>query len=108
MLRIMNSAMMPTEGTYRLRRLTPAEFATYGQLIREGASYRSYVGYPQTAEHLSGLLGVFVPVSRESTLLEDGDTLLICRLPYRVQDPTRKGQPLPEDWEYFVADFAAA
>jgi hypothetical protein len=95
-VRLMNAAMMPQPGTYRAEALSQEEFV---EALRAAPGFVSYVGYPQTAEWIQQIAGVIVPVSREQTVLEDGDVLLVCKLAYRV-DPRRKGDWQQEDWEY--------
>lgn len=106
MIRLLNSAVMPAPGTYTLEAVEFWAFIRELQLAREGGELMSYLGYPQNAELLAGACGFPIPLSRESTEVEEGDTLLIMRLRYRVQDPTRKGQPVaPEDFEYFRCEY---
>lgn len=101
MLRLMNSAMMPCDGNYSKKTITPQEAR---QIFRKNRdNYKSYIGYPQTAQILSTMFGEQIEVSREETVLEDGDVLLVSRLKYRV-NPAEKagnthGQKL-EDYEF--------
>ena len=94
--RLVNAAMMPAAGTYVLRQCSPAAFAQSVREAHAAGSLVSYVGYPQTAGHLSRLCGVPVALNRALCVLDDGDTLLICRLGYRVADPGTKGAPVPD------------
>lgn len=105
MVRLMNSAMMPAPGTYVLRRLTQNEFATLVGAAYDAACLVSYIGYQQTADMISELARVPIAVSRDMTPVATGDTLLICKLRYRVADPTRKGEQVPEDFEFFEASY---
>lgn len=103
MLKLMNSAMMPQPGRYMLQKISVGLFA---QILSDAnGDFESYIGYPQTAEHISCLAGVIVPVSREPTRLADGDEILVCKLAYRVADPSTKGQPVPEEFEYFLVRY---
>ena len=102
----MNSAMMPSEGTYTLTRIDAERFAHF---IKENApNLESYIGYQSTADHIYSLTGVRVPVIREQTSIADGDTILICKLKYRAQDISMKGSRdaqaalTPDDFEYFI------
>lgn len=104
MVKLMNSAVMPQEGSYVLDRITEAEFVR--ELAQAGPVFESYVGYEQTAQHIEQICRekghyVRVDVSRAQTKVQHGDCMLICKLRYRVADPSTKGQPQPEDWEYF-------
>lgn len=103
-IRLMNSAVMPAEGTYRLRRLTPEAFGRVVRDAHESGVLRSYVGYPQTADMIACLAGVPIPVSRDSTQVEP-DVLLIARLRYRV-DPGSKGAPVDAgSFEFFACHY---
>lgn len=103
MLKLMNSAMMPTEGRYTLKRITEGAFA---EILKTAESFESSIGYQQTADYIEKISGVKVPVSRNPTTLADGDYMLIIKLAYRVADPATKGQPQPEDYEFFLASYA--
>jgi len=103
MIRLLNSAMMPAEGTYRLRRCSIAAFA---ELLQQ--DFVSYIGYPQTADFVARVIGRECPVNRQQTTLEDGDVLAIIRLKYRPDAPTKGAQVNEDDFEFFVADYSAA
>ena len=103
---LLNSAMMPVEGCYILRRVSSEEF---GRLLRQAdrdGALRSYIGYPQNADYLLRTFGVRVAVTREQTTLSDGDTMLCMRLPQRIANPVTKGATVPEEFEFFVCDYA--
>jgi len=90
---ILNSAVITAPGLYYYRLLTPEEAREwYGS----GAGVISTIGYPETAEALSQLLGHFVLVNRVSIQMQPGDSALIFRLVLppgspRI-DPKDKGQ----------------
>jgi hypothetical protein len=104
---LLNSAMMPDEGLYVLRRVSRELF---GELVADAhrcSNLQSYIGYPETAQHIEKISGVPIPVNRAATQLPDQALLAVCKLKYRVSDPTIKGQfrPGDEDYEYFVATY---
>ena len=101
MIHLMNSAMMPSDGHYFLYQISPRQFATAVANAHHEGHLKSYIGYEQTASMISDLSGVPVEVNREQTVLETGDEMLIARLRYRVANPGTKGQPVPEDFEFF-------
>jgi hypothetical protein len=108
MIRLLNSAMMPAEGVYRLRRLSALDFSRQVYLAHEAQSLVSYIGYQQTADFVSRLAGVPVAVSRQPTPVASGDELLIVRLRYRPEAPTR-GQPVrEEDFEFFHCHYTSS
>ncbi len=77
MYRLLNSAVMPEQGVYRLTRINAEHFATLVRLAHESGELASYTGYEQTAEFISRLAGVPIEVCRDSTPVNDGDRLLI-------------------------------
>lgn len=105
---LMNSAMMPQEGTYALRRLTAEEFFLALRAAHAAGHLRSYIGYEQNAAYLRRMTGVPVAVTRAQTVLAGGDVMLCMRLPQRVSEPTSKGARVPEEFEFFEAVYVAA
>ena len=104
---LLNSAMMPDEGLYILRRVS-REF--FGELIANAhrrGELQSFVGYPETAQHIEKISGVPISVNRSATQLPDQCLIAICKLKYRVADPGAKGklQPEEDDYEYFIATY---
>jgi len=102
---LLNSAMMPDEGVYILRRVS-REF--FGELVADAyrrGELQSFVGYAETAQHIERIARVPIPVNRAATQLPDQALIAVCKLKYRVSDPGTKGkiQPGDEDYEYFVA-----
>ena len=99
-VKLMNSAMMPAEGVYKLKKITPEE----AKEVASKATVESYVGYPDTAKYMSEKLGIEVPVNRSEAILEDGDVMIICKLKYRVQNPQEKGKftPNDDDFEWYI------
>lgn len=104
---LLNSAVMPQEGFYTLKKVSPEEFKN--KLIPLQHQIISYIGYVETARILSDLLGINIPVSRKPTHLEDKDLLFIARLKYRLEDPKLKGEyvPKPEDFEFFIGMYSS-
>jgi len=104
---LLNSAMMPDEGLYILRRVSREFFAELVADAHRRGNLQSYIGYPETAQHIERVSGVPIPVNRAATQLPDQAVIAICKLAYRVADPGSKGkfQPSDEDFEYFVATY---
>lgn len=107
MYRLLNSAIMLAPGVYHLQRISESMFATLVLAAAQSGQMKSYIGYQQTAEIVSRLAGVEIPTSREAAVVENGDVLLICKLAYRVQDPGTKGQPVPENFEFFRCQYSS-
>ena len=72
---VLNSAVITSPGTYSYRLLSPDEARDWAS---EG--FISTVGYEQTAEALSQLLGLPVPVDRRTIQMQPGDMALVFRL----------------------------
>ena len=106
-VKLVNSAMMPSEGTYKLRRITKNLFIRILRRASERGIVDSTIGYPNVIDLLFKWTGISFPVSREQTTLEDGDIMLITKLKYRVQDPSTKGKYVPseDDYEFFIATY---
>ena len=101
MLKLMNSAMMPVPGVYRIQKISPEQAR---EIVKKHHNiFESYVGYQDTAAYMSQVLGVDVPVNRAETVLADEDEILVCKLKYRVAKPSDKGKftPSDEDYEWF-------
>lgn len=78
------------------------------KMVNKFKEFKSYIGYPQTAEYMSKVLGVNVEVNREEMQLKDGDMMLVCKLKYRVKDPTTKGQEVSEDdFEWYLVSYSS-
>lgn len=105
MIKLMNSAMMPQEGTYLCTKISEQSFARW---IRTHP-FESFVGYEATAKHIEAISGVQVPVNRGETTLAPDDVMLVCRLNFRLADPKKKADrnyaPEREDYEYFYVEY---
>ena len=104
MIHLLNSAVMPTEGIYTLKRISENEFQTVLQEADATGNFRSYIGYPETARMIEQLTGVEIAVSREQAELTPGDVMLIVKLRHRIQDLSNIStyQPSLEDLEFFI------
>jgi len=104
---LLNSAMMPDEGLYVLQRVSREFFAELVADAHRRGKLRSYIGYPETAQHIERIARVPIPVNRASTQLPEQAVIAICKLKYRVSDPGTKGkiQPGDEDYEYYAATY---
>lgn len=102
---LMNSAMMPAEGDYQLRKITKFAFVEGVIAAHRAGSLESSIGYPQNQALIRQMTGITVPLSREVTNVQDGDEMLIMKLPYR---PDAKGaQVNADDFEYLRATFVS-
>lgn len=107
--RLLNAAVMPRPGTYRLHQLTPTEYAAAVISAYAAGDVRSYIGYDAAADVIEQLTGIRPAVTRDSTPVEDGDLLLIARLRQRVQPQDQRvkaamgrEQNDPDAYEFFA------
>ena len=109
MVHLLNAAMMPAHtGVYQSWEIDATEFATRVRQAFMQKNLKSYIGYPETAQILTDFCNVEIPINRAETKIEHGDTLLIAKLKYRVNNPRTKGEPLNltiEDFEFRVVEF---
>ena len=104
MVHLLNSAVMPTEGVYTLKRISEA---TFRKVLREAAAtdnLQSYIGYPETAHLIEQHTGIKIEVSREQVELAKGDVMLIVKLRHRIQNLSNIGtyKPSLDDLEFFT------
>ena len=107
MILLLNSAVMPNEGVYTLKQISEA---TFQKLLQEAAAtdnFKSYIGYPQTAQLIEQITGIAVEVSREQASLTPGDIILIVKLRHRVANPADKEtlQLSIDDFEFCQGDW---
>lgn len=107
MILLLNSAVMPTEGVYTLKRISEATFRTVLRGAVVTKNFQSYIGYPETARLIEELTGIEVEVSREQAVLAPGDIILIVKLRQRVVNPADKDIPQLSigDFEFFRCDW---
>ena len=107
MILLLNSAVMPDEGVYTLKRISEA---TFQKVLRDAAAtdnFKSYIGYPETARLIEQITGIAIEVSREQATLAPGDTMLIVKLRHRVTNPANKVtlQLSIDEFEFFRCDW---
>lgn len=104
MVLLLNSAVMPTEGTYTLKRISEATFRKILQEAAAADNLQSYIGYPETANLIEENTGIEIEVSREQAELAEGDVMLIVKLRHRIQNLSDIGtyQPSLEDLDFFI------
>lgn len=100
---------MPQEGTYIIEKVDEAWFVKQIKLAHECNRLKSSIGYPQNIKYIKKISGVDVALSREPTVLKDGDWMLIMRLPYRPKDTTIKNRNFKKvkmEFEYFICEYS--
>lgn len=108
-VKLLNSAMMPCEGHYTLRRISKEQFCSELKRAWERGILESYIGYQDNINLIEQWTGIVVPFSRATTTVRDGDILLIMKLNKRIGDPSMKGKISFEenDFEFFRAEYKA-
>ena len=107
MILLLNSAVMPDEGVYTLKQITETTFTKELQDAAASDNFRSYIGYPETAQLIEQITGIKVEVSREQASLTPGDIMLIVKLRQRVINPADKEtlQLSIDDFDFFRCDW---
>ena len=107
MVLLLNSAVMPTEGIYTLKRISQGTFRTTLQEASATGSLQSYIGYPETARLIEQITGIEIEVTREQATLASGDIMLIVKLRQRVANPADKDtlQLSIGDFEFYQCDW---
>lgn len=119
-----NAAMVPNEGTFTYHTITRDqgvdwlwEHHAYPQIYERSCGAQSFIGYPQTVEHMKEMLydalnghgettgdwmEITITLNRAKSFMKPGDQALVCRLAYRVENAASKGQLQTGDWEYGI------
>lgn len=94
-LAVLNTSIVTADGSYTLESITPEQALSAVRLAvgDEGDGLDSAVGHPATAQILSTLLGVEIPVSRQLFAQEPGQQALIFKLNGRPEP----GKELSQD-----------
>lgn len=85
---ILNSAVITTPGKYEYKLITLDEAKEW---LSRG-EFESTLGYRETAEALSLLTGIEIPVNRKMVQFQSGDEALVFRLTCRLDSPELKGK----------------
>jgi hypothetical protein len=102
-IHLLNSAMMPAAGFYRLEKIEASLFFHIIRNARPG-TIKSWIGYPQNAEFIQKHTGYRPELTRDITEIQDGDRLLIMKLKYRTTG-LKGGKVSGNDFEYFIGAF---
>jgi len=104
-MKLLNSAMMPSAGTYYCKQIIFEEFV---QIIKDEhakGSIESYIGYQQNIDLLKKWTGCDIELNRSTTVLKDIDEILVMRINYRP-DANAKGIDVDEkDFEFFYVKY---
>ena len=104
---LMNSAVCTSPGVYRWHLVAASDWAEPVRAGFDAGELISAIGYPETAEVISRLVGRPISVSRVRVDLEPGDIVYVARLVTRVRAEA-KGRRLgldPEDFEFGILEY---
>lgn len=101
---IMNSANMFNDGEYCKKTISKNQFI---YLIKNAKTIKSSVGYQLVSDIIKELTDIDVPVSRDSTNVDDSYTIIGLTLPYRVSTKSkgRNNVITPDDYVYFKCTY---
>lgn len=98
---ILNSAMMPAEGFYNLRKITPQAFYQGVVTAYNHNRLKSWIGYKQNAEMITEQTGIPIDICRDIAQIADGDSMLIMKLSYRPEQRAKGYRAATDDFEYY-------
>lgn len=100
---ILNSANMPTDGTYIKKSISKNQFI---DIIQNAENIISGVGYESVKELIKDITGVDINVERGMVHARNDNTIVGLTIGYRI-DPKHKGytNPTSDDYIYFIAEY---
>ena len=107
MVQLMNSAVMTSPGTYKLRMLTLDEFVAKVKEAYAANQIVNHLGYQQNIDLIYEYTGIRFPLRTDRTDHRDGDISLAMRLTYRIADPNSKWKHQKPDYEFLEFTFVA-
>jgi hypothetical protein len=108
---LLNSAVMPVEGTYRSKKIPVDIFKSILAQAYENGQLLNYIGYETNIKLIAEWCDIRLPLSRDEVQLKDGDILLVMKLKYRLKDVKMKTdsayqkQLSENDFEFFVVEY---
>ena len=108
---LLNAAVMPDEGHYEIKRISPVEFAQAIQAAH--GELKHYIGYQNTLDVVEELTNLDLGgINVEQTEMQDGDIFYVARLRRRVSPASKRtasrsgGDALKiEDFDFFRGVF---
>jgi len=100
MIFILNSPVLTSWGVYEFKKISSA----YAKDILLSDSFESAVGHKATADFLSSLIGINIPVNRIQIQMKRGDKAIVFRLLSRLPEgkllTTQEMLSMKEDCDY--------
>lgn len=110
---LLNSAMMPSPGTYHLIKIDKNIFKMLLEKYYSEGKLQSFIGYEQNLKLIAKWGNIRLASNRDEIRnLQSGDVLLIMKLKYRLKDTNNKAikefqQKLTEDdFEFYHANYS--
>lgn len=103
MLILMNSAMMPHEGIYIMKKNQAKEFF---DKIKETPIEQiiSFIGWPENLRLIYDQTGIQIQISRENTVLSEQDQIYVMKLKYRPENKAVKFTRI-SDFDFFRVQY---
>jgi hypothetical protein len=108
-MKLMNSAIMPVEGSYTCRKISRECFCETLKQNYIRNNLINHIGYPQNLAMIHKWTGILLFPSRDVCRLESADSMLVMRVSYRITDRSGKrlSQPSEDDFEFFLVEYAS-
>ena len=106
MIHLLNAAVMPQEGFYELKLISPAAFAEEVFEAWADGNLKHYIGYQTTLDLIADMLGADLgEINVDQTELVDGDIFYVARLRRRVSPAAKRIATRRESAPLEIADF---
>ena len=103
---LLNAAVMPHEGFYELRPLSPAAFAKEVRAAHADGLLKHYIGYQSTLTLIENLTKIKLgKINVDQTEMENGDIFFVARLRRRVSPLAKRVETRRADYTLSVDDF---
>ena len=106
MIHLLNAAVMPHEGNYELKAISPAQFGQEVAAAHASGNFRHYIGYQDTLAIINDLCGIDLgEINVDQTEFEDGDIFYVARLRRRVSPLSKRVRTHRPGTQLEIEDF---
>jgi len=102
---VLLNAMVPASNAHSIIVTRPATIDEARELVRAAESIESYIGHEATANLLTSVFGVQVPVNRGMYVPSAGDIALVVRLKKRLASPQQDVNVTENDLEFLIVNY---
>lgn len=99
----LNALVMPKETAMLVT--MPTNIENVKKLVKIAEKIESYIGHEATAQLLSNLLGVNIPMNRAEYIPESYDVAVVVRLKKRLQTPEDVKNVSLNDLEFYLVKY---